>query len=167
MLNADKNGSSVFTHSVLLVKIRRSGETACTLNRPARKNKRKHTLCMLPFPIYNLSRYPDLNRGPTHYECVALPTELYRLKNGAKLKFSIQLEKVFTTFFFAFTAKSGARLTQSSEPDTNISINVAARLYFYPNVRELFLRHDACGSFCRFSANVHGHYPSWHLLHHD
>ena len=24
------------------------------------------------------SRYPDSNRGPTHYECVALPTEPYR-----------------------------------------------------------------------------------------
>ena len=166
MLNADKNGSSVFTHSVLLVKIRRSGETACTLNRPAHKNKGSTLVVCFPKPK-NTSRYPDLNRGPTHYECVALPTELYRLKNGAKLKFSIQLAKVFTTFFFAFTAKSGAWLTQPSEPDTNISINVAARLYFYPNVRDLFLRHDACGSFCRFSANVHGHYPSWRLLHHD
>ena len=27
---------------------------------------------------YHLSRYPDSNRGPTHYECVALPTEPYR-----------------------------------------------------------------------------------------
>ena len=27
------------------------------------------------------SRYPDSNRGPTHYECVALPTEPYRLAN--------------------------------------------------------------------------------------
>ena len=26
------------------------------------------------------SRYPDSNRGPTHYECVALPTEPYRQK---------------------------------------------------------------------------------------
>ena len=26
-----------------------------------------------------LSRNPGLNRGPTHYECVALPTELIRL----------------------------------------------------------------------------------------
>ena len=25
-----------------------------------------------------MSRYPDSNRGPTHYECVALPTEPYR-----------------------------------------------------------------------------------------
>jgi hypothetical protein len=25
------------------------------------------------------SRYADSNRRPTHYECVALPTELYRL----------------------------------------------------------------------------------------
>ena len=28
----------------------------------------------------HLSRYPDSNRGPTHYECVALPTEPYRQK---------------------------------------------------------------------------------------
>ena len=28
-----------------------------------------------------LSRYPDSNRGPTHYECVALPTEPYRPKH--------------------------------------------------------------------------------------
>ena len=33
-------------------------------------------------PLYHTSktksRYPDSNRGPTHYECVALPTEPYR-----------------------------------------------------------------------------------------
>ena len=30
------------------------------------------------------SRYPDSNRGPTHYECVALPTEPYRLVSMLK-----------------------------------------------------------------------------------
>ena len=30
-----------------------------------------------------LSRNPGLNRGPTHYECVALPTELIRLSINA------------------------------------------------------------------------------------
>ena len=33
----------------------------------------------------NVSRYADSNRRPTHYECVALPTELYRL--GANWRF--------------------------------------------------------------------------------
>ena len=31
------------------------------------------------------SRYPDSNRGPTHYECVALPTEPYRRFTAAKI----------------------------------------------------------------------------------
>lgn len=30
------------------------------------------------FPVGVESRYADLNRRPTHYECVALPTELSR-----------------------------------------------------------------------------------------
>lgn len=31
------------------------------------------------------SRYADSNRRPTHYECVALPTELYRLVLASEL----------------------------------------------------------------------------------
>ena len=34
------------------------------------------------FPVGLESRYADLNRRPTHYECVALPAELYRQSVG-------------------------------------------------------------------------------------
>ena len=41
-----------------------------------------------------MSRKPDLNRRPTHYECVALPTELFRqhliLECGRKYSKSIR-----------------------------------------------------------------------------
>ena len=32
------------------------------------------------------SRWPDLNRRPTRYECVALPTELHRRNGGRKME---------------------------------------------------------------------------------
>ncbi len=41
----------------------------------------------LPFLLGTKSRYPDSNRGPTHYECVALPTEPYRHFASAKILF--------------------------------------------------------------------------------
>ena len=39
------------------------------------------------------SRYPDSNRGPTHYECVALPTEPYRRFSGAKILLFLRTSK--------------------------------------------------------------------------
>ena len=57
-----------------------------------------------------MSRYPDSNRGPTHYECVALPTEPYRqsYKSDAKITQFFDLTKnIFlkicpTGYFCAF-----------------------------------------------------------------
>ena len=40
--------------------------------------------CTTDMLIPQWSRYPDSNRGPTHYECVALPTEPYRRSCGCK-----------------------------------------------------------------------------------
>ena len=48
------------------------------------------------------SRYPDSNRGPTHYECVALPTEPYRLKAAAKLMHFFCCSK-YSTDFLSFS----------------------------------------------------------------
>ena len=52
-------------------------------NPPPRLGKPVHYRCANSanpeFQSFHLwSRYPDSNRGPTHYECVALPTEPYR-----------------------------------------------------------------------------------------
>ena len=41
------------------------------------------------------SRYPDSNRGPTHYECVALPTEPYRLKLTSFSNAIAKVDKIF------------------------------------------------------------------------
>ena len=41
------------------------------------------------------SRYPDSNRGPTHYECVALPTEPYRLAPTSFSNAIAKVEKIF------------------------------------------------------------------------
>ena len=52
-----------------------------------------------------LSRKPDSNRRPIHYEWIALPTELFRryivfLKCDAKVVNNILLAKFFAYFFF-------------------------------------------------------------------
>ena len=39
-------------------------------------NQFSEVLTVNPFVVW--SRNPDSNRGPTHYECVALPTEPFR-----------------------------------------------------------------------------------------
>ncbi len=49
-----------------------------------------------------LSHFPDSNRGPTHYECVALPTEpkwLGSAKAGAKVLLFFDICKFFCNYF--------------------------------------------------------------------
>ena len=57
--------------------------------------------------VFSLSHFPDSNRGPTHYECVALPTEpkwqslfkkrsgYFRLKANAKVRQISNVAKYF------------------------------------------------------------------------
>ena len=46
-----------------------------------------------------LSHFPDSNRGPTHYECVALPTEPKWRKAGAKVLLLFEMAKFFGIIF--------------------------------------------------------------------
>ena len=46
---------------------------------------------------FALSRYSDSNRGPTHYECVALPTEPYR-QCVAKVRIFLNKPKILPSF---------------------------------------------------------------------
>ena len=86
---------------------------------PARLPDLRPTAKNLPKPFgRSKSRNPGLNRGPTHYECVALPTELIRhsvlllwketaataphpgfLSNVAIIKSEISFGKCFFNFF--------------------------------------------------------------------
>ena len=63
-----------------------------------------------PPPQSLMSRHPDSNRGPTHYECVALPTEPCRqpflsLRLQSYLNF-LTRTNFKTTFSTSFKKKS-------------------------------------------------------------
>ena len=62
--------------------------------------------CFCKNPSSTKSRYPDSNRGPTHYECVALPTEPYRQKRMQRYIQKMEYPKFIADILWLLSAKT-------------------------------------------------------------